>query len=271
MYTNLTSHYANENNPQIKGREEEMNNLFLTLLRKEKPNALLVGEPGVGKTTIIHQLAYLIANGQCPDELKGFTIIEVNTNALISGDGYRGVIEKKFQEMIDGSIRKGKTILFMDEFHTVESLGQMANNSTPGLGNTLKPYLTRGDFRVIGATTNKEASEIKDKALLRRFTKVNVGETDDNLTKEIIKICFKKYIGSSSITVKPEVVDSVYNLSLTLEGLNPDKSKDIVDIIVANARLTSTVLIDKEFSSNTFDSYFLKCKKEDKVDKDVFY
>lgn len=271
MYTNLTSLYANENDPQVKGREKEINNLFLTLLRSEKPNALIVGEPGVGKTTIIHQLAYLIANGLCPHELKGYCIIEVNTNALISGDGYRGVIEKKFKDMIDGAINKGKTILFMDEFHTVENLGQMANGSTPGLGNTLKPYLTRGDFRVIGATTYKEAGEIKDKALLRRFTKITIGEPDDNITKDIIKICYKRYIGRAFIKVNSDVIDTTYNLSLTLDGLNPDKSKDIVDIVVANAKLTQTTNITSDFVSNTFDAYFLnQAPKEKESENDVF-
>jgi ATP-dependent Clp protease ATP-binding subunit ClpA len=264
MFTNLTAQYANNNDPQIKGREIEINNLFLTLLRHEKPNALLVGEPGVGKTSIINQLAYLIANGQCPNELKGFQVIEVNTNALISGDGYRGVIEKKFQDMIDNAIRKGKIILFMDEFHTVENLGKMANNSTPGLGNTLKPYLTRGDFRLIGATTYKEAAEITDKALLRRFSKITVGEPDDFVTKEIIKICYNKYIGSNKIKVDPSVIDLTYDLSITLEGLNPDKAKDIVDIIVANAKLTNTSTIDYDFTSKSFDAFFLKLKEQEK-------
>lgn len=114
MFTNLTKLYQNNNNPEIKGRESELRNLFLTLLRHEKPNALLIGEPGVGKTTIIHQLAYLIANQMCPEYLKGFQVIEVNTNSLISGDGYRGVIEKKFKDMIDEAINKGKTILFIE-------------------------------------------------------------------------------------------------------------------------------------------------------------
>lgn len=258
MFTNLTQQYSNDNNPEIKGRDLEINNIFLTLLRCEKPNVLLLGEPGVGKTTIIHQIAYLIANGLCPDKLKGFSIIEVNPNSLISGDGYRGVIEKKFQDMIDDSIRKGKVILFMDEFHTVQNLGKMANNSTPGLGNTLKPYLTRGDFRFIGATTNTELNEISDKALLRRFTKINVGEPDINITKEIIKTCYKKFVGDAIIKVDKSVIDLTYNLSLTLDGLNPDKAKDIVDIVVANAKLTETGKIDDEFVSKSFDCYFLK-------------
>ena len=258
MYTNLTSLYANGNSPEIKGRDLEIQNLFLTLLRHEKPNALLLGEPGVGKTALIHQLAYLIANNVCPEKLKGFNVIEVNPNALISGDGYRGVIEKKFQDMIDSAISRGKVILFMDEFHTIESLGKMANNSTPGLGNTLKPYLTRGDFRVVGATTNEEAKLLTDKALLRRFSKISVGEPDNEVVQTIIKICYKKFIGECAIKVDPAVIKLTYDLSTSIEGLNPDKAKDIVDIIVANAKVTETSKITEAFASKTFDLYFLK-------------
>lgn len=263
MFKNLTTEYANSNKPNLEGREQELRNIFLTLLRNEKPNVLLLGEPGVGKTALIHQLAFLIANNQCPEKLKGYQVIEVNPNALISGDGYRGVIEKKFQDMIDSALKKEKTILFMDEFHTIENLGCMANGSTPGLGNTLKPYLTRGDFRVIGATTFREGGEIKDKALLRRFNKIVVGEPDKNLILEIIKSCFKKYIGDSLIKVDSECIEEVYNLSLTLEGNNPDKAKDVTDVVVANAKLSETQKILPSFVRNTFDSFFLKLKDEE--------
>lgn len=269
-YTNLTNNYSNGNNPNIEGRDNELNHLFLTLLKQEKPNALLIGNPGNGKTSIVHQLAYRIANQLCPKELVGFKVIEVNTNALLSGDGYRGVTEKKFDEMIQGVLKQGKVILFIDEFHTAENLGKMANGSTPGLGNTLKPFLTRGDFRMIGATTLEELATIEDKALLRRFTKINVGELAENPVKKIIEICYKKYLGDNSvIKVDKKVIDRTYNLSLTLEGSNPDKAKDIVDVVVANAKFTETKLINVDFLEQTFDTYFLVIKKP-KINNDVF-
>jgi ATP-dependent Clp protease ATP-binding subunit ClpA len=254
---NLTKKYSNGNSPNIKGRDQEMKQLLRILLRQEKPNAMLLGEPGVGKTSIIHQLAYLIANGLVPVDLKGFHVIEVNTNSLLSGDGYRGVTEKKFEDLITKALANGKVILFIDEFHTAENLGKMSNNSTPGLGNTLKPYLTRGDFRVIGATTTEEYKTLSDKALLRRFMKVFLTEPDEETIKDIIKKCFALYIGDSKITIDKDVLDTVYKLSLTLDGNNPDKAKDLVDLLVADAKLTNTKKITTDYIETVYNEIYL--------------
>lgn len=260
MKTNLTKMYANGNNPGIIGRDKETELLFLTMLRHEKPNAILVGEPGVGKTSIIHNAAYLIANDLCPDALKGFQIIEINTNALLAGPGYRGVVEQKFQDIINESLSSGKTILFMDEFHTVEHLGEMANGQTPGLGNTLKPYLTRPDFRVVGATTTAEFSTINDKALLRRFFKINVTEPNDEAITAIIKACLGKY--GHGVTFKKGVVPKVLELSKTMDGYNPDKAKDIVDFVCSFAKLRSLSEVNVDKLSEFFNEYFLLKKAE---------
>lgn len=261
MKTNLTKLYANkENNPNIIGRESEINNVFITLLRREKPNCLLVSEPGVGKTAIAHQLAYLIANKKCPKALEGFQVIEINTNALIAGPGYRGVTEEKFQTMIDESLRHGKTVLFFDEFHTVESLGQMANGQTPGLGNTLKPYLTRSDFRVIGATTYDEFSDIKDKALLRRFFVQNVAEPNDKALLAITRQCMKNY--GEGLKFKKEIPRLFVDLSASLDGQNPDKVKDVIDVVCAKAKMVEQKSINSSFVNETFGEFFSKSKTE---------
>jgi len=260
METNLTKQYANGNNPLITGRDKEIELLFLTLMRHEKPNAILTGAPGVGKTSIVHQLAYLIANDLCPKPLLGFQIIEINPNALLAGPGYRGVTEQKFQEVINKSLVSGKTILFMDEFHTVEHLGEMANGQTPGLGNTLKPYLTRPDFRVIGATTDDEYNKMGDKALLRRFFKVNIPEPDDNAVKTIITNCLKAY-GKGMVFKKP-IIQQILDLSKTIDGYNPDKAKDITDFICSYGKLRDIKEITTDVVSTFFDHYFL-LKKED--------
>lgn len=263
--TNLTKLYANGNNPDIMGRDKELEILFLTMLRFEKPNAVLLGEPGVGKTALAHQMAYLIANDLCPAPLKGFQVIEVNTNSLIAGPGYRGTTEQKFDDMIKTSLSSGKTILFIDEFHTVEHLGEMANGQTPGLGNTLKPYLTRPDFRLIGATTNREYDQIVDKALLRRFFKILVSEPNEEAVKKIITSCVSKY--GKGITFKKGIVDKIYELSIAMDGFNPDKAKDITDFTCSYCKMKSINTVTVSTVSDIFDSYFLFKQKETEQDK----
>jgi ATP-dependent Clp protease ATP-binding subunit ClpA len=259
MTTNLTALYSNNENPNIIGRDEETELLFLTLLRHEKPNVLLVGDPGVGKTSIVHHAAFLIANDLAPKKLKGFQIIEVNTNALLAGPGYRGVTEEKFQNLIDTSMRSGKVILFMDEFHTVEHLGEMANGQTPGLGNTLKPYLTRPDFRVIGATTSEEASRIKDKALLRRFFKITVKEPTDEALLFIIRSCLHKY--GKGLSAGETIIPQILQLSKSIDGYNPDKVKDITDLVCSYCKLKGIGTITTKVVSDLFDKMFIPKEK----------
>lgn len=252
METNLTSMYAGGTNPDIIGRDAEVEMLMLTLLRSEKPNAVMIGEPGVGKTALVHQLSYLIANGLCPKELKGYQVIEINTNALLSGPGYRGVTEEKFDRMIAKSISSGKTILFFDEFHTIEKLGEMANGQTPGLGNTLKPYLTKPNFRVIGATTLSEFKTITDAALLRRFYPILVSEPTDEAVLNIIEHCYLKY--GAGIKFKRSIFKQTLDLSKTMNGFNPDKAKDICDFVCSYARLKAI----KEVDNSTIDKVFTR-------------
>ena len=255
MKSNLTKLYANANDPHIMGRDKLIELMFLTMMRHEKPNVMLTGEPGVGKTSLVHQMAYLIANNLCPEPLKGFQVVEINTNQLLAGPGYRGVTEQKFQDIIDGALHDGKLILFFDEFHTVENLGQMANGQTPGLGNTLKPYLTRADFRVIGATTNNEVKGIKDKALMRRFFNIDVKEPTDAAVLHIIEHCIMEY--GKGITFEKAVIQQIFDLSKTMDGYNPDNAKDITDFVCSYAKLKELKDVSVSGVSEFFDTYYL--------------
>lgn len=233
---NLTELYAVESSG-ILGRDEVMQQVFLTLLRVEKPNVILTGDPGVGKTSVVHLLADLIAKKQCPKWLQGYHVLEVNTNALLAGPGYRGITEEKFENVIRSAVGK-KVILFFDEFHTVAHLGEMANGQTPGLGNTLKPYLTRSDFRVIGATTSDEVKSITDKALLRRFTQIEVGEPTD---EALLSICERVFPVYSRGKLENQVnFREVVDFSKSLTGFNPDKLKNILDVSIAKAKFENS-------------------------------
>lgn len=247
MKRNLNELYLT-NSSGIIGRDLEMQKVFLTLLRHEKPNLILTGDPGVGKTAIVHLLAELIAKELCPKWLIGYQVIEINTNELLAGPGYRGVVEEKFQQVIEQASGK-KVILFFDEFHTVTHLGEMANGQTPGLGNTLKTHLTGSSLRVIGATTTEELKTINDKALMRRFTVLNIDEPTNDAMLSICENVFTKYT-RGLLECKLDFKE-VISMSKTIEGFNPDKLKNLIDISVAKAKIegkTNVTNIDLEFA-----------------------
>lgn len=263
MIQNLTKLYKSSASPDIMGRDEELEQLMITLLRFEKPNAIITGPAGVGKTSLVHMLAYMIANELVPDGLLGFSVLEVNTNALLAGDGYRGVTEAKFQKLIDEAITNGKVILFMDEFHTVVDLGKMANGSTPGLSNTLKPYLTRADFRIIGATTTEEFATINDPAFLRRFFRLQMSEPSDEVVTRIITSCIKKY--GRGTRIQQTIIGKILSYSKSLPGYNPDKAKDIVDFLFSYCIVKEIKTVTEDVLVTVFDRYFQNLPKADKI------
>ncbi len=167
-------------NPAI-GRERELKELMLTLLTPDK-SAILSGPPGVGKTSIVEGLAYLIQNNMVPDRIKVYKIIKVNTSALLGIDPVTG--ESKIQNLIEEIKNYEHLILFIDEIHTL--MGQ--KGEALDFANMFKPGLDRGDIKVIGATTTEEYERfiLRDKAFVRRFQKIIVNEPT---REQNIKIC----------------------------------------------------------------------------------
>ena len=166
-----------ETNPAV-GRQEELHQLILGLLSQEKSVAL-VGPPGVGKTAIVEGLAYAIHNNQVPKALQNFEIYKMDTSSLVSGTRYRGDFEERVENVLKELGTRKKTILFIDEFHTIVGAGS-ASSSSLDLANILKPYLDRGKIKMIGATTIDEYERYikNDPALKRRFKKINIKNKD---------------------------------------------------------------------------------------------
>ncbi len=165
-------------NPAI-GRDEEIKQLILILLTPEK-SAILTGKPGIGKTAIVEGLGYRIQRNEVPQALQGYTIIKVNTSALIGVDPVTG--EPRIQILLNEIKNKTKLILFIDEIHTLMGKGEAMD-----FANIFKPGLDRGDIKVIGATTTDEYERyiLRDKAFVRRFQKV---EVEEPTREETIKI-----------------------------------------------------------------------------------
>ena len=170
-------------NPAI-ARDEEIKKLIVILLTPDK-SGLLVGKPGIGKTAIVEGLAYKIQRGEVPDALKGYRIIKVNSTSLVGTMIVNGKEEMVISVLVDELKKMSKTILFIDEVHTL--IGG-CEDGPMDLANILKPGLDRGDIKAIGATTTieYEAYVIRDRAFLRRFEKIDVLEPDQATTVQIL-------------------------------------------------------------------------------------
>jgi ATP-dependent Clp protease ATP-binding subunit ClpA len=159
------------------GRHSEVERVMQTLCRRKKNNPLLVGEPGVGKTAIAEGLALRISENDVPDVLKGSKVYALDMGALVAGTKYRGDFEKRLKGIIKELSHQKEAILFIDEIHTMVGAGATSGGSMDA-SNLLKPALARGDLKCIGATTYQEFRNFfdKDKALSRRFAKIDVEE-----------------------------------------------------------------------------------------------
>ncbi len=223
-------------------RDKEINEIMQILLRKNKNNPILIGHAGVGKTAVIEELAKRIKSGKVPDMLKGFEIIEINTSTLIAGTKYRGEFESRVNNLIKEVKKCHNIILFIDEIHTIVKTG--SSDGSIDAANILKPYLARGEIKVIGATTTEEYNEYikKDPALSRRFTPVVINEPNLKEMEYIMHKIKKSYEKYYNLKIDKKCLD--YLIELTNKYLphlyNPDKSIELLDTVCAKKVLESS-------------------------------
>lgn len=253
-----------KNPPKLVGREHLVSAIFETLLRIEKPNVILTGSPGVGKTAIVEHIKYLIESEQAPQGLMGYKVKFLNLNDLLAGPGYRGSFEQRCKDVFREYLGTS-TILFMDEFHAAENMGSMSEGQAPGFGNFLKPIITSSDIRIIGATTDKEYDDkMTDMALKRRFRRIKVDETNEEQTKLIITERLERFNIETKDVKEPEaLIEHIYQMSTKVAGFNPDKSVDLTDLLFAKARLHNDAIIsEKLWKSYLADIYNRKKELE---------
>lgn len=221
-------------------REKELGEIIEILLRKNKCNPLLLGEAGVGKTSIVEELARLISEKEVPEILNDYKIISLDTGSLISGTKYRGDFEERLTKIIEEVVSDKKTILFIDEIHTLMNCG--GAEGAIDAANILKPFLAKGEVKIIGATTNREyyLSIHKDKALDRRFQIVNVEEPDLKDTEYILKNIRDIYESHHNVIITDENIHDIikYGNKYIFNRFNPDKSIDILDSVCAHVQAT---------------------------------
>ena len=222
------------------GREDELIELTEVLARRKKNNAIIVGEPGVGKTAIAEGLALMIGEGHVPEILKDKTVYSLDVTSLVAGTKYRGEFEERAKAVFDQLSSKDNVILFIDEIHMIMGAGS-AGGSNIDIANLLKPLLASGKLHCIGATTSEEYRENfeKDRALQRRFQKLVIEQPNKENTKLILKGLKQYYEAYHEVEYTNESIDLAVELAERyMHGkFNPDRAIDVLDVAGARAKL----------------------------------
>ena len=221
------------------GREKEIQRVIQILSRRTKNNPVLIGEPGVGKTAIAEGLAQRIAAADVPEELLDKKVLSLDLSGMVAGTKYRGEFEERIKKTIDEVKKDGNVILFIDELHTIVGAGSA--EGAVDAANILKPALSRGEIRVVGATTLNEYRKYieKDAALERRFQPVTVGEPTPETAIEILKGLRDKYESHHKLTITDEAIEAAVRLSVRYinDRFLPDKAIDLMDEAASRVRM----------------------------------
>ncbi len=238
--TDLTAAAKEGKLDPVIGRDQEIRRVIQILSRRTKNNPVLIGEPGVGKTTVVEGLAQRIVAGDVPTTLQGKKLISLDLGSMVAGSKYRGEFEERLKSVLN-EIKNadGQIITFIDEIHTIVGAG--AAEGSMDAGNMLKPMLARGELRLIGATTLDEYRENieKDPALERRFQQVFVGEPSVEDTIAILRGLKQRYEAHHKVTIGDDALVAAATLSNRyISGRQlPDKAIDLVDEAAAHLRM----------------------------------
>ncbi len=230
------------------GREDEIRRVIQILSRRTKNNPCLIGEPGVGKTSVVEGLALRIVSGDVPFTVQNKRVLTLDLSGMVAGSKYRGEFEERIKKVVKEVIDDGNVILFLDEIHTL--IGAGGAEGAIDASNILKPSLARGELQLIGATTIAEYRKYveKDAALERRFQPVNVEEPTKEQAIQILEGIKGKYEEHHRVIITREAVEAAVNLSERyINDRNlPDKAIDLIDEAAASARLQVMEVPQKE-------------------------
>ncbi len=230
--TNLTALAEEGKLEPLIGRREILERTIQVLCRRMKNNPLHVGEPGVGKTAISEGLAQRIVSGDVPDQLRDYRIYSLDMGALLAGTKYRGDFEERMKQVMAELAEEEKSILFIDEIHTIVGAGSVSGGSMDA-SNLLKPALVRGKLKCIGSTTYGEYKKYfeKDHALARRFQKIDVPEPTHEETLDILRGLKGVFEDHHKVTYTDEALEGAVRLSAIhiQERFLPDKAIDVID------------------------------------------
>ena len=239
--TNLSARAKSKKIDPVIGRDKEIEEIELVLARRTKANAILIGDPGVGKTAIAEGLARKIAEGAVPKFIQEHTVYSMDISALLAGSKYRGDFEERLKMVINSLEKKGKCILFIDEAHMMNGAGAGGRDSSNDMANMLKSALGKGTIKVIASTTWDEYRKHfeKDRALMRRFQRVVIDEPDEATAVKILKGLKKYYEKHHGVKITNQAItDAVkYSVKYLADKKLPDKAIDLIDCACARFKV----------------------------------
>jgi ATP-dependent Clp protease ATP-binding subunit ClpA len=237
---NLTQLAAQGKLEPMIGRGKELDDIINVLAKRFKSNVLMVGDPGVGKTAIAEGLAQMMINKEVPEFLHDHQIYSLEIGSLLAGSKYRGDFEEKVKAVLDALNTKKKTILFIDEAHTMQGSGGSSTGSVD-FSNMIKPAITKGTLKVIASTTWEEYYESfeKDRALMRRFYRVSVDEPNHDTTIRILNGLSARLNDFHNVEITDEAIKAAVESAdrYIHDRKNPDKSIDLLDAACAKQRV----------------------------------
>jgi len=240
---NLNQKYFDKQIDPVIGREQETEDLKQILARRNKNNVLIVGDPGVGKTAVVEGLARRIAKNKddIPEYLKDHIVWSLDVNSLIAGSKFRGDFEERLKLIVNALDQKGKSILFIDEAHMIVGAGATGQGNSMDMANMLKPALLKGTIKVVASTTWEEYRKYfeKDRALMRRFQRLQVGEPSKETSIKILKGVKQYYEKHHGCTITDEACEDAvdYSMKFIADKKLPDKAIDVIDVACARLRL----------------------------------
>jgi ATP-dependent Clp protease ATP-binding subunit ClpA len=258
--TNLTELARKDKLEPVIGRAKEVEDIVNVMAKRFKSNVLMVGDPGVGKTAIAEGLAQKIVEKSVPEFLQGHELYSLEIGSLLAGSKYRGDFEEKVKAVLEALATKKKSILFIDEAHTMQGAGGSTNGSVD-FSNMIKPALTKGTIKVIASTTWEEFYESfeKDRALMRRFYKVSVDEPSQESTVRILKGLSARLNDFHSVEISDEAIEAAVEGATRYmqDRKNPDKSIDLIDAACAKQRVAENkgAIITKELIYEQIEKY----------------
>jgi ATP-dependent Clp protease ATP-binding subunit ClpC len=254
----LTKKAQNGETDPLIGREKEIDRMVQILGRKNKNNPILIGDPGVGKTSLVEGLSLRISKGDVPEHLRDKVVISLSMGAMLAGAKYRGEFEERIKKVLDECTKNKDILLFIDELHSIIGAGSTGDNGMDA-ANIMKPYLSDGRIQIIGATTIDEYRKIieTDKALSRRFQTVMVVEPTPDEALSILNGLKETYEQFHGIKISDEAIEAAVKLSVRYitDRFLPDKALDVLDEAASMIKINKNEVVTNDHELELVNRY----------------